>query len=78
MFKPTSGPSALHPTNRLSAFQPKDRVSFKKEETPLTVHALHDIAGLLWIEAADENGNRTWGTEESFRPWTQHPGRRSN
>ncbi len=64
------------PSPRGPTFRPKDQVSFKREETPLTVYALHDIAGLLWIEAADENGNRTWGTQESFHPWKAPRGKR--
>ena len=47
-------------------FKRDDLVSFKREGLPLTVRALHEIQGLLWIEAADAKGNRTFGTEESF------------
>lgn len=48
-------------------FKRDDLVSFKREGLPLKVRALHDIHGLMWIEAADAKGNRTFGTEESFR-----------
>jgi hypothetical protein len=52
--------------NKRNDFKRDDVVSFKLEGLPLKVQALHDIKGLLWIEAADSRGNRTWGTQESF------------
>jgi hypothetical protein len=56
-------------------YKPKDLVRFKNENLPLTVLRLHDISGLVWIEAADDKGNRTWGTEESFHIYKDKNGR---
>jgi len=54
-------------------FKRDDLVSFKREGLPLKVQALHDIQGLLWIEAADAKGNRTFGTEDSFHSFGREP-----
>ena len=47
-------------------FKRDDVVCFKQEGLPLKIRELHEIQGLVWIEAIDPKGNRTWGTVESF------------
>lgn len=54
-------------------YKKHDVVTFKDELVPLTVQELHQLGGLTWIVATDRDGNRTWATEEAFRPYSKRP-----